>query len=470
MAVLTLKELREAKQAKYKQMVELNAKAEAENRGFNDEEKNQWSALCKETDDLDGRIERSEMLEKGLQNRPEDDKFQEQRDKERFNERRKSQQLDDPNEPLNNYQRSRAFSAWALGRQCKDSRGVELAQRLGIDLSRNTIDFRFDRGVDKTGIPFKAPRTMAEVRAQSEARYESRADQKVNLTTDGIKAADGSLGGYTVPDELMRPLEIALLQWGGMRQAATVISTASGADLPIPTNDDSSQVGELVGENIEVASQQVTFAQLIMGAYKFSSKMVKCSTELLQDSAVNLPAFLGEALGTRIGRASNNYFTTGTGTSQPKGVVTAATNSGVTAGTAGKLAYTEVLALKHSVDPAYRLNGRFMMHDLILRRLKEMADTQGRPIWLPSLIPGEPPTFDGDPYTINQSMPTAATNKGLLYGDFSKYMIREVRGIEIMRLDERFAEFGQVAFIGFARMDGDLVDAGTHPVKYLTLA
>ena len=58
----------------------------------------------------------------------------------------------------------------------------------------------------------------------------------------------------------------------------------------------------------------------------------------------------------------------------------------------------------------------------------------------------------------------------MIYGDLTKYIIREVRGITLMRLDERCAELHQVAFLAFARYDGDLLDAGTNPVKYLTLA
>ena len=37
------------------------------------------------------------------------------------------------------------------------------------------------------------------------------------------------------------------------------------------------------------------------------------------------------------------------------------------------------------------------------------------------------------------------------------------------RLDERYAELGVVAFLAFSRHDGDLLDAGTNPVKYLTM-
>ena len=40
----------------------------------------------------------------------------------------------------------------------------------------------------------------------------------------------------------------------------------------------------------------------------------------------------------------------------------------------------------------------------------------------------------------------------------------------MLRLNERFADFGQVSFMGFARYDGNLLDAGTHPVKYFANA
>jgi HK97 family phage major capsid protein len=53
------------------------------------------------------------------------------------------------------------------------------------------------------------------------------------------------------------------------------------------------------------------------------------------------------------------------------------------------------------------------------------------------------------------------------FGSLDKYLIRRVKEMSVLRLVERFADYGQVAFLGFARYDGNLLDAGTHPVKYL---
>ena len=89
----------------------------------------------------------------------------------------------------------------------------------------------------------------------------------------------------------------------------------------------------------------------------------------------------------------------------------------------------------------------------------------------PGIGANAPDTILGYPYAINNDMATiATTNKTVLFGAIDKYLIRQVKELSILRLNERFADKGQVAFIGFARYDGNLLDAGTHPVKYLVQA
>ena len=81
-----------------------------------------------------------------------------------------------------------------------------------------------------------------------------------------------------------------------------------------------------------------------------------------------------------------------------------------------------------------------------------------------------PDTIMGYPYVINQAMasPVASTNPTtMLFGDMQKYIIRKVKDMSVLRLNERYADFGQVGFISFMRIDGNLVDAGTHPINVL---
>lgn len=466
----SLKELRDKRRGVVKLMHELRDQAEKENRPFSVEEREKWNSYDSECQALEGRIEVANKLESGLSDAT--DESREDMDRQKFEAAKRARGEDDPNRPLNEYERCQAFKAWALGSQCTDKDALELAQRAGYPMRQSSVNWSLDFGRDSDGMPLKPAKTLEEVRSNAIKRSEYRRVQQERYER-GLERRAQSLtttaGGFTVPDEMMRSLEESLLAYGGMRQVSTVITTATGADLPIPTVDDTAQKGVILAENTGAANQDVTFAQIVLQAFKYSSKQILVSVELMQDSSVNLAAYLGSALGARIGRITNDHFTTGTGSGQPNGIVTAAGNSSVTVASAGVMIFSEPLRLLHSVDPAYRAGASFMCHDSTLLKLRQMVDGQSRPIWEPSLQPGTPGTLYGYPVVVNQSMASyAATARVLIFGQLSKYLIRDTRGIEIMRLDERYADAHQVGFLGFMRTDGDLLDAGTDPVKYLT--
>lgn len=349
--------------------------------------------------------------------------------------------------------RLEGFRAWLMaGSDLRSSITPEqaaIAQRVGFDLGTKVIDISYSR------VPMRHLReaaTWTSTRAQA--------------------VGSGPAGGFGAPDELMRALEVALLTFGGMRTAANVLRTERGTDLPIPTVNDTAQKGVILAENATVSQQDVTFAQLVLQAYKYSSKMILVSMELLQDNVINLAQFLGEALGERIGRATNEHFTVGTGAGQPNGIVTASTQGKV--GTSGQtltVIYDDLVDLEHSVNSAYRPGARWMMADSSIKVVKKLKDTTNRPLWAPGLTASfatsAPDTILGYPFIINDDMPVMAANaKSILFGALSKYLIRDVMGITLMRLDERFADSGQVAFLAFSRHDGDLLNAGTNPVKH----
>jgi HK97 family phage major capsid protein len=277
-------------------------------------------------------------------------------------------------------------------------------------------------------------------------------------------------GGYLVPQGFSGQLEEALKSFGGMLEAAEIVNTESGNPLPWPTVNDTGNVGELLGINTAAASQDFSFGQVNLNAYKYSSKIVLVPIELLQDSAFDLNAFVARKLAERIGRIWNTHFTVGTGSGQPNGVVTAATSGKVgTTGQTTSVIYDDLVDLFHSVDPAHRASKgcRFMLNDASLKVIKKIKDSQGRPLWQAGLAGGTPDMILDKPYTINQDVATMAANaKSILFGDFSKYKIRRVMDTTVLRLTERYAEFGQVGFIAFSRADGNLIDAGSHPVTY----
>jgi HK97 family phage major capsid protein len=276
-------------------------------------------------------------------------------------------------------------------------------------------------------------------------------------------------GGYTIPVGFVRNLELALLAFGGVRQVAEILRTDGYAAMPWPTADDTGNKGALLAEATTIGSSvDPTISEVVFNAYKFSSKLVKVSAELLQDSAFNLADILGSMLGERIGRIENDYQTTGSGNDQPNGIVTAAA-TGVTTASATAIAADELIDLVHSVDPAYRPGAAFMMHDSVIKALRKLKDGEGRYLWVSGLATGMADSLLGYPIVPNQSMASSIAHlaKTVLFGQFSKYKIREVATIRLRRLVERYADTDEEGFVAFTRMDSDLLDAGTHPVKLL---
>jgi len=287
--------------------------------------------------------------------------------------------------------------------------------------------------------------------------------------------ANGGQGGYTVQTDIVASVTEALKDFGGMREVAEVFQTESGNPMNFPTSDGTSEVGELVPENTSATALDASFGTVGLNVYKFSSKIITVPFELLQDSSVNIEAFLANRLSTRLGRIQNQYFTTGTGASQPRGIVTGAASGKVGAtGQTGTVTYDDLVDLEHSVDPAYRKRGktRFMFHDNTLAVLRKLKDQQGRPIFLPGyydngIAMGIPDTLLGRPFTINQDVATMAANaKSILFGDFTNYKIRDAMQITLFRFtDSVYTSKGQVGFLCWMRSGGNLIDTG-GPVKY----
>lgn len=288
-------------------------------------------------------------------------------------------------------------------------------------------------------------------------------------------------GGYTIPEGFMNELEVALKKYGGVEPVARVITTDSGNDIPFPTANDTVQKGRLITENTDVtagSNAAVPFGVVDLRAYNYTSDLIQVPRQLMQDSAFNMAQVLGDLLGTRLGRIKNEHLTTGTGSSQPHGIVTASFE-GAEAASATAFTRGEILDLIYSVDPAYANSpsARHMFSWNTLKAIRSLKIDQAgttdiRPIYQASAIVGEPDTIEGKPFTINQDMDDAGTagNKFWLFGDMSKYLVRNVRGVEVMRLNERYAEAYQVAFVGFLRFSGHLIDAGTRPIKHLVHA
>ncbi len=277
-------------------------------------------------------------------------------------------------------------------------------------------------------------------------------------------------GGYTVPVEMLNMIHESMKDYGGLASVSQILNTDSGHTIDWPTSDGTAEEGELLGENTETTEGDVTFGMASLGAKKLSSKVIRVSNELLNDSGINIQAFLSGRIGQRLGRGEAKYLVQGTGAGtpeQPTGLQAAVTG-GKTAASSSEFTWQEVNGLIHSIDPAYRraANFRLGFNDNTLKMLTEMEDLQGRPLWLPAVSGAAPATVLNVPYFVDQGIADIGVNSKFMYGgDFNQFIIRRVRYMVLKRLVERYAEFDQTGFLAFHRFDCVLQD--TAAIKAL---
>jgi HK97 family phage major capsid protein len=176
---------------------------------------------------------------------------------------------------------------------------------------------------------------------------------------DTMSTGTGSQGGYTVPSDISTRFVDALKDFSGVRRVAEVIVTATGANIPWPTSDGTSETAELVAENATATGADPVFGTAPLPTYKYSSKIFTVPFELLQDSNIDVEQFIFDRAAARIGRLTNSHFTVGTGSGQPQGFAGAATAGKV--GTTGQtltVIHDDIVDLVHSVNVAYRQDPR----------------------------------------------------------------------------------------------------------------
>lgn len=285
-------------------------------------------------------------------------------------------------------------------------------------------------------------------------------------------AGTDSLGGFLVPQDFSNELDMATLFTGEVERLAKKLNTAGGALLDYPTINDTATDANLISEAASVTIQDMTFANAQLSAYNYASQ-VRVSMQLLQDNAFDLNAFLAEAMGERIARATNAAFTTGTGSSQPQGIITGAT-LGNTASSATAISADDILDLIHSIDPSYRNKPSFglMANDSVISAIRSLGlgSANDFPIFIPSMTAGQPDKLFGFNLYYNNDMASAITTgqKTLLAADFSKFVVRSAGGVQMVRLNERYMDELEVGFVSYARKDAKVLDS--RAVKYLAQA
>lgn len=297
----------------------------------------------------------------------------------------------------------------------------------------------------------------------------------MNAQSEGVPAE----GGYLVPDEFRVKLIERLKSFGGLASVVDRYTTGDGRPVEWPTVDDTANLGEIVVEGGTFsAGADVVFGTNALGAYSYAaggsgSTPIRVSRELIQDTAFDLTGLLTRLLGDRIGRIQAVHWVRGSGVAEPLGLITGKTPVQNAANTG--IAYDDLVTAIHSVDPAYRAGARWAFNDLTLAAIEKIKDSHGDPIfrgWGKDLGEGfNEQRLMGFPVTIDQAFSTVVANSPTTtWGAFGNlkagYVVRDVKGVELLVNPYSRMANRQVEFSAWARADGTQQDTNA----YVTLA
>ena len=340
---------------------------------------------------------------------------------------------------------------------------VDLGKEIGIIERRETLDLEMSK---PTRAPISTnPNTKTEEKTgRSSDEYKKSFWQAMRNKKNPYEAVNAlqigtdSEGGYLVPDEYENTLIEKLHDENIIRQYATVIKSSNG-DKKIPVV---AGYGEATWTDEEAAYTESddSFGVITLGAHKLTS-IIKVSEELLNDSAFDLEQYISKEFVRRMAAAEENAFINGTGTGRPTGILQTA-ETGKTTAAAAAITADEVIDLYHSLRSPYRKNAVFIANDSTVKSVRQLKDSNGMYLWQPGLKEGQPDTLIGNRIISSAYMPEiGAGKKPILFGDISYYWIADRQGRTFQRLNELYAETGQVGFRTFQRVDGKLTLAET---------
>lgn len=304
----------------------------------------------------------------------------------------------------------------------------------------------------------------------------TKTEEKTGRATDAYKAAfwnatrarDGityevrnalqvgadSEGGYLCPDTFADELVKGLTAQTVVRSLAKVINTSSGQHkIPVVA---SRGTASWIEEEGPIPEGDDIFGQQHIGAHKVGT-LIKVSEELLHDSAFDLEQYFIDEFARRIGNKEEDAFLNGDGAGKPTGILNDA-EVGLTAASATAITADELVDLFYSLDAPYRTNAVWLVNDSTMRAIRKLKDANGQYLWQKALHEGDHETLLGKPIFHSPFAPElGAGKKAVAFGDFSFYWIGDRTGITFRRLNERYADTGQVGFLATKRVDGKLI-------------
>jgi HK97 family phage major capsid protein len=245
------------------------------------------------------------------------------------------------------------------------------------------------------------------------------------LTADEIKSLSvGSDpdGGYTVYPELSNRIIERQFESSPMRQVA-MVETISSQSLEIiedPNEFSAARTAETVSAG-ETNTPKLGKREIV--AYIMEARP-RASQTLLDDSSVDIEAWIARKVANKFGRIEANEFVVGDGIGKARGLTTYTagmtwgTIEQINSGANGSATYAELATISTSLKEMFYPNANWLLHRTLIGLILGLT-ASASPLWIPSMAVGQPSTLLGYPVRFAQDFATPTT--GSLSGAFGDF-------------------------------------------------
>lgn len=280
-------------------------------------------------------------------------------------------------------------------------------------------------------------------------------------------------GGYVVDTETLKTVYEEKITWGALYALVNKVRTERGNQITWPTSEEGLTRGVIIGENQNHGKSETGFGQEVMGAHKISSRIILVSDELLQDAFFDVASYITRIAVKRVDLGIDYYMLHGDGqANNPKGLLLQLKDSKKVSatGTTPAQIMDNVIDVIHAVDPAYRAmpNFRVAVNDKTLATIRKWKDNNGNPIYIRDPRADWPDTLFGEKLVIDNEIPDIGSNGWVFAGDWSAVTVRLAGDMAVRRLNELYAETGQVGFLAWARFGVVLEDKAAMAAGFVT--
>lgn len=299
-----------------------------------------------------------------------------------------------------------------------------------------------------------------------------RANFNIDMLGDAerksLSVGQDSAGGYFVYSDMSGRIVQRIFETSPMRAYASVQVISTDALEGYYDNDETGfgWVAELEARPVSATPNIGKWRIPVHEMYA----MPDATQQLLDDSIVPLETWLDAKIADRFARAENNAFVSGNGVDKPRGFLTLANSTDLTAGVeqikttvnggfaAAPSGGDVLIDALYSLKAQYRANATWFMNRATTRLVRKLKDSDGSYLWSPGIAAGQPATVLGYPLAAFEDMPDPATGSlSIAVGDMRQaYQIVDRQGIRMLR--DPYTAKPKILFYATKRTGGTVVN------------